>query len=85
MSKSTTKAEREEWDGTDWCPDDEGCFDEAGKPIGVDGITLCANEVIDRLIADVERLKFENKRMWELLSADQRKGASFFYGRQGND
>lgn len=56
-AEPTTKAERYEWDGVDWCPDDEACFDEEGKPTGINNVTLCANEVIPRLIAQVEALE----------------------------
>lgn len=59
-TKPTNKEEREEWKSTDWCPDDQPCYGEPGAPVWRNNITLCANEVIDRLIADVVRLEAES-------------------------
>ncbi len=59
MSEPTTAEEREEWATTDWCPDEEPCYPDKDAPVWKDGITLCTNEVIRRLIADVGRLEGE--------------------------
>ncbi len=65
----TTAATREEWSGTDWC------LDWNSEPPGEDVShecykaqpNECANEVIDRLIADVNRL---GRQLGDELAAD---------------
>ena len=61
----TDAEEREEWSGTDWClawnsePPGEDVSHECYKAQPNE----CANEVIDRLSADVKRLETEVKQL----------------------